>query len=221
MTSGEHDHTCGLYLAVSGAPGSSAPDRLAPLLGSAEVECLMITSPQGKAIDAPTALSLCELAHEAGIAVVVRGDAQLARTIKADGVHVDWAEDVQERFAQAREIVGGGAIVGVDVGRSRHDAMCLGEAGADYIAFGIPEHVQDRQKARVRQMELIAWWGQIFEVPCVGIDLGDDDGLRYAACAGADFAVLDLPDGLSGDGLKDWFADRRLEVATIKPEKPE
>ena len=50
--------------------------------------------------------------------------------------------------ASARSILGPGGIVGVDPGISRHDAMTLAEAGADYIAFGAPIHLKDRDKAR-------------------------------------------------------------------------
>ncbi len=51
----------------------------------------------------------------------------------ADGVHIG-QQDMP--YAQARKLVGDGAIVGVTCHDSRHLAMEAGEAGADYVAFG-------------------------------------------------------------------------------------
>ncbi len=83
-------------------------------------------------------------------------------------------------------------IVGVDVGRSRHDAMTLAEAGADYIAFGIPPHVEDRAASAARRLELVAWWSEIFEIPCVAFDVDTADDATALAGAGADFVAMRL-----------------------------
>jgi thiamine-phosphate pyrophosphorylase len=92
-------------------------------------------------------------------------------------------------YGAAREVLGPRAIVGADAGRSRHDAMSLGEAGADYVGFGIPAHVGDRGTARERQLDLVEWWSELFEVPCVALD-ADRDDLAALAGAGADFVAL-------------------------------
>jgi thiamine-phosphate pyrophosphorylase len=92
----------------------------------------------------------------------------------------------------AREILGTRYIVGVDVGRSRHDAMSLAEDGADYIGFGIPAHVEDRQTAAERRLELIGWWSEIFEVPCVAFDVDSAEAATALAAAGADFVAIRL-----------------------------
>jgi thiamine-phosphate pyrophosphorylase len=103
------------------------------------------------------------------------------------------------RYAEAREIVGGRFIVGGDVGRSRHDAMTIAEAGADYVGFGIPEHVEDRETARARRRELVAWWSEIFEVPGVAFDVDTFEDASELARAGADFVALPLPQGADAD----------------------
>jgi thiamine-phosphate pyrophosphorylase len=81
----------------------------------------------------------------------------------------------------------------VDAGRSRHEAMVAGEGGADYVAFGIPANVEDREKAHRRRCELTAWWSEIFEVPVVAFDVATAEEAGQLASAGADFIALTLP----------------------------
>ena len=145
---------------------------------------------EGAALTAAAARPLVELAQSKDVAALIEADAQLARTLRADGVHLPWSNDVAAKFSEAREILGTRYIVGVDVGRSRHDAMTLAEEGADYIAFGIPPHVEDRDTATARRLELIAWWGEIFEIPCVAFDVDNGADAVALAAAGADFIAL-------------------------------
>ena len=71
--------------------------------------------------------------------------------------------------------------------------MELGEAGADYIAFGIPPDVEDRAVAVERRIELIAWWNEVFELPSVAFDVADAEEARRLAEAGADFVSVTIP----------------------------
>lgn len=136
-----------------------------------------------------------------GIAALIAGDAPLARIVKADGVHLPVSKSALAAYGEARETLGTRFIVGIDVGRTRHDAMSLAENGADYIAFGIPTHVEDRETARTRRRELIAWWSEIFEIPCVAFDVETPDDARDLADAGADFIALRIPSPLPADGI--------------------
>lgn len=164
--------------------------RLASVLEAAGAATLLITADGSNPLTAQAARPLVELAQQRDIAALIDGDAQLARTLRADGVHLPWSKDVAASYAEAREVLGTRYIVGVDVGRSRHDAMSLAEEGADYIAFGIPAHVEDRATAGERRRELIAWWSEIFEVPCVAFDVESADEARALATAGADFIAM-------------------------------
>jgi thiamine-phosphate pyrophosphorylase len=169
--------------------GAGAPQRLAAALASGDVASVVITVPEG----APTAevQGLIGVAQGAGGAALIRDDARLARTLKADGVHLSAGN--AKSLGEAREVVGGRAIVGLDAGRSRHEAMVAGEAGAEYVAFGIPAHVEDRAKAHRRRCELVAWWSEIFEVPVVAFDVTSAEEAGQLAAAGADFIALSLP----------------------------
>jgi thiamine-phosphate pyrophosphorylase len=70
--------------------------------------------------------------------------------------------------------------------------MSLAEAGADYIAFGAPHHLNDRARGRARRDALVAWWGAIFEVPCVALDVESAEEAKALSAAGADFIGVAL-----------------------------
>jgi thiamine-phosphate pyrophosphorylase len=96
--------------------------------------------------------------------------------------------------------MGANAIVGVTCHASRHLAMEAGEAGADYVAFGAFFPTGTKETTHRAEPEILSWWAEIFEIPCVAIG-----GITPANCgplvtAGADFlavvsAVWDHPDG--------------------------
>jgi thiamine-phosphate pyrophosphorylase len=178
-----------LYVVVA---AGKAPAAVGTLFASAPIAALLIAA-DGSALDAGRAKPLIDLAQARGISALVEADAALARALRADGVHLPWSKDIVARYEEAREILGGRFLVGADAGRLRDDAMTLGEAGADYVGFGIPAHVEDRESARARQLDLVAWWAEIFEPPCVAFDVETiADGARLAR-NGADFVALKAP----------------------------
>lgn len=179
---------CQLMVVIETA--AAAGERLAAALTAGDIASVVVAVSDGAS--AADVQVLLKQAQAAGAAALVRDDARLARTLKADGVHLTSALGAKG-YGEAREIVGGGLNVGVDAGRSRHEAMVAGEAGADYVAFGIPDHVGDREKAHLRRCELVAWWAEVFEVPVVAFDVTDAAEAGALAAAGADFVALTLP----------------------------
>ena len=104
-------------------------------------------------------------------------------------------------------MLGPKAIVGVEVGLSRHDAMELGERGADYVAFCDadfdPDSEADAQsggdpdadgdvldEVGLPMLDRIAWWAEVFTVPCVAWDVILPEEAREWAASGADFVAL-------------------------------
>jgi thiamine-phosphate pyrophosphorylase len=75
------------------------------------------------------------------------------------------------------------------------------------VGFGIPGHVEDRKAARARQLALIEWWSEIFEVPCVAFDVETPQEAVALAHAGADFVALAIPAGLAIEELARWAQD--------------
>ena len=177
--------------------GEAALGHLSVALAAAEVACVLIAPLPGAGLDAHAAGPLVEAAQRRNAAALIVEDAQLARTLRADGVHLSIAKTGGKTGANdygvIRSLVGRGGIVGVDAGISRHDAMTVAEDGADYVAFGAPAHLKDRAKARLRRDELVAWWAEIFEAPCVALDVETPEEAEALARAGADFVGLRLP----------------------------
>jgi thiamine-phosphate pyrophosphorylase len=199
-----------LYVVV--AP-EIAPAAVEGLLAAAEVAALLIAPREGQALQPARVKPLVELAQAHGVAVLIEADVALARTLRADGVHLPWSKDIVARYAAAREILGGRYIVGADAGRLRDDAMTLGEAGADYVGFGIPAHVEDRATARERRLDLVSWWSEIFEVPCVAFDVETVEDAALLVQAGADFVALAAPANASAPELARWAQDTAHALA--------
>ncbi len=203
------------YPAIAASTDAAAAQKLEAARQQTSFASCMILPPAGHALEAAHAKPLVDLLQAAGVAAIIADDATLARTLKADGVHLTWRKNIVAAYTEAREIIGGRFIVGVDVGRTRHDAMSLAEAGADYIAFGIPESVEDIETASRRRLELIGWWSVIFEVPCVACNVTSIEAASELAEAGADFVSMALPQGVSIAELNTWVdqAVSALDVA--------
>ncbi len=92
--------------------------------------------------------------------------------------------------AEAREVLGRDAQVGITCHASRHLAMEAGDAGADYVAFGSFFASETKASEHRPELDLLEWWQGIFEIPCVAIG-----GITPANCAplieaGADFLAV-------------------------------
>lgn len=182
-----------LFLVVEA--GESAVDRLAAALAAASIPSVLIVPLEGQKLSAAAAGPLVQTAQARGAATLLLDEPDLARQIGADGVHLSHGGDIEARYREARQTVGRNAIVGFDAGELRHDAMTLAEAGADYVAFGIPAGVQDTAAARDRRRDLVAWWAEIFEVPCVALDVETPEEAAELVGAGADFIGVRIATG--------------------------
>ena len=64
--------------------------------------------------------------------------------------------------------------------QTRHDAMLAAEAGADYVMFGEPDEDGHRPSFEAIA-ERVAWWAEVFEIPCVGFAASLDEVEPLAA----------------------------------------
>jgi thiamine-phosphate pyrophosphorylase len=174
-----------IYAVVEAGPSALA--CVGAALAAGNVAALLVAPGEDLLLEPAAVAPLITAAHRADVAALIAGDARLAEGLRADGVHLRPAKDVADQYGQVRRRLGVGAIVGADCGVSRHDAMSLAEAGADYVAFGAPRHLNDRARGRARRDGLVAWWGEIFQVPCVALDVESVEEAKALSAAGADF----------------------------------
>ncbi|MHA1517680.1 MAG: thiamine phosphate synthase [Alphaproteobacteria bacterium] len=137
----------------------------------------------GENADEVPADRLVDAVQGAGIACLIENDINCAERLGADGVHI--AANL-EIYAAARNLLGESSSIGVACGLSRHAAMQLAEAGADYVAFG-PEHglIDDIDQ----YTDLIGWWSEVFVIPCVAWNVNSPTHAEAYARAGADFVA--------------------------------
>ncbi len=184
---------CGLYLVtpLGLARGAIAPEAFgrdcAAVLDAVPVDALLlrIGGVEGSLADdlvkAQIAL-LLPLAHGRGVPLVLEGRADLVAGEGCDGIHLP-ADS--RALASVRRALGADAIVGAAAGQSRHDAMEAGEAGADYVAFGLFDPAPEPPAEA-----LLEWWQEMMELPCVALGGVTLDNAAPLAAAGADFLAL-------------------------------
>ena len=188
----EPDTPTQIYLISPLDTGGTFPQRLERALqaGAGIVTAFQF---RVKDIDQHEAARLAEplqaicAAHD--VAFIVNDSVALAKRLKADGVHLG-QDDGSPR--EAREELGRDAQIGVTCHASRHLAMEAGEAGADYVAFGafFDSTTKDKGDAERPTLELLAWWAEIFEIPCVAIGGITPENCRPLIEAGADFLAV-------------------------------
>lgn len=176
---------CRLCLALPAKPSSPEFDiTFARAIEAADIACLLLCRDPAPNEGAEAA-RLSQTAQQNGIAFLVVDDPSLALDIAADGTHVAGGPAT---YSEARRLLGSAAIVGVECGHSRHDAMELAEMGADYVAFG-PLAISEANE-KDRRDRMIAWWAEIFVVPCLAPGVTSADEAAGLARLGADFVCL-------------------------------
>lgn len=180
---------CRLYLVLPERLPVVVERALAQALGEADIACVLLTGQAESALPGLDA-RLREITFERDIALLVENDIDRAKRIDADGVHISPDAVL---YAKARAELGERAIVGIGCLDNRHDAMTMAELGADYVAF------------RTADTDTIAWWSEIFVVPCLAWGVETADEAERSADAGADFVAL-APSLLEAEGAASRIA---------------
>jgi thiamine-phosphate pyrophosphorylase len=191
-----------LYLVatLAGDPGGLA-QNLTVSLAAGDIAALLLQLPEA---DERTLLThieaLAPRVQESGAALLLDGRPDLVSRAGADGAHLPGIE----AFTAAVPTLKPDRIVGCGGIHSRHDAMLAAETGADYVMFGEPDAAGQRPSFDA-VVERVAWWAEVFEIPCVGY-AGSLDEVGTLSAAGADFVAV-------GDCI---FADARGVAAAVR-----
>ena len=197
---------CQLYLISPLDVSGAFPERLARALDSAPVAAFQF---RVKGLDdhaaARVAEPLLEICAARDVTFIVNDSISLAKRLGADGVHLGQSDG---SVAEAREALGREAQIGVTCHASRHLGIDAGEAGADYVAFGAFFPSTTKSTEHQAELELLEWWQQIMEVPCVAIG-----GITPGNCpplikAGADFLAVSAAvwNGDEAQAVRDFAA---------------
>ena len=188
------EQTCRLYLIT---PPRFEPrafaDTLKAALDAGDVACLQLrlkgeneAPPEADAIRRATEV-LMPLAEARDIAFLINDRPDLVAELGADGTHIGQQDAT---YAEARKLVGPDRIVGVTCHASRHLAMEAGEAGADYVAFGAFYKTDTKIPISSADPEILSWWSELFELPCVAIGGITSENAAPLVRAGADFLAV-------------------------------
>jgi thiamine-phosphate pyrophosphorylase len=167
-------------------------DALASAVGAGDVAAVLV---RVAATDERTMINrvkvLAPIVQGRGAALLVDGHPEIVARAGADGAHMTGVAALAEALALLKpaRIAGCGGLA------SRHDAMVAAESGADYVMFGEPDEDAHRPSFEA-VLDRVAWWAEVFEIPCVGFAASVEETEQLAA-AGADFVALG--DAVFGD----------------------
>ena len=180
-----------LYLSVPLVGGTQSLDpavlapTLAAMLAAADVAAVLLRLPES---DDRTLINQVKLLsstiQQRGAALLLEGRPDIAVKAGADGAHLSGLGEFETALAMLKpdRIVGCGGLA------TRHDAMTAAELGADYVMFGEAD-VDGHRPSFDTVLERVAWWAEVFEVPCVGY-AGSAAEIEPIAQAGAEFVAV-------------------------------
>lgn len=158
---------------------------LADALDAGDVAAVLVRLPHAdeqvlidhvKALAAPV--------QDKGAALLIDGHPEIVVRSGADGTHMTGIDPLTTALSRLKPtyIVGAGGLT------SREDAMRAGEAGADYVMFG-ERNPEGQRAAWAAIAERVAWWAELFVVPCVAYAENLDEIAPFCA-AQADFIAV-------------------------------
>jgi thiamine-phosphate pyrophosphorylase len=175
-----------LYLVTPplGRTGAIADD-LADALNAAEIAAVLLRLEDGTDADLIERVRVLRILIQSnGAALLLDGHAALVAASEADGAHLTGIE----AFKAAAPSLKPARIAGCGGLATRHDAMLAAESGADYVMFGEPD--PDGQRPAFEAVrDRVAWWADVFTIPCVGYAATVDE-VEALARAGADFVAI-------------------------------
>ncbi len=184
---------CRLIIVLETDAHGAGLERLEAVLagGESAIACVILKPRPGAQLGAGELGAAIQRIQTRDVAVLLQADAELARALGADGVHLTAASDEDEArttYAVARAALGSERTVGASAGLSKHMAMVYGEIGTDYVAFeGTAGDGGEESSGTLAQ-----WWTELFEVPGVAMGVASPAEADRLAAAGVEFIAVEL-----------------------------
>lgn len=168
-----------------------SPERLVPAVAEAIAGGAVMVQYRDKSGDEGQRLweaqDLVHLCRPLGVPLIINDDIELALKVEADGVHLG-KDDIA--VAEARELLGEQAIIGVSCYNQLQKASEAEAAGADYVAFGRFFTSGTKPQAVQAEPELLQLARVVLNVPIVAIGgITADNGAQLVE-AGADLLAV-------------------------------
>ncbi len=130
--------------------------------------------------------ALRPVAQSRDVAFLLNDRPDLAAKHGCDGAHVGQEDMAAE---DARKALGE-LTLGVTCHSSRELAFAAGDASADYVAFGAFFPTTTKVATSRAEPEILQWWSELMELPCVAIGGIDAGNCAPLVRAGADFLAV-------------------------------
>lgn len=117
-------------------------------------------------------------------------------------------------IAEIRSKLSDDMALGITCHASKHLAMEAAEAGADYVAFGAFHPTTSKPSEKLKKWgtptpDILKWWSEMTEVPCVAIGGITPENCKPLVNAGTDFiavitAIWNHPKG-TAEAVREFF----------------
>jgi thiamine-phosphate pyrophosphorylase len=175
-----------LVMHVQADANTQAASLSAALGGGDVASVILVQDGLDEAAFSRSAQILVPVVQTAGAAAIIAGDTRAAGRAGADGIHLPADPPV---INDAVKKAGGRTIVGADAGKTRDQALNVGEMRPDYVLFGRLDG-DTHPEPHPRSLELAAWWADIVEVSAIVMGGSTIASVVEAAAAGTEFVAL-------------------------------
>jgi thiamine-phosphate pyrophosphorylase len=175
-----------LVLHANTEPEAQAAVLASALSGGDVASVIIVQDALDEAAFLRAAEILVPIAQAAGAAALIAGDTRAIGRSGADGIHLT-AEP--RHVADAIKKSGGKSIVGANAGKSRDQALDVGEQRPDYIFIG-KLNGDTHEDPHPRNLEMAEWWAEIIEIPAIIMAGNTVQSIRDAAATGVEFIAL-------------------------------
>jgi thiamine-phosphate pyrophosphorylase len=175
-----------LVLHANSEPENQAVILASALSGGDVASVIIVQDGLDEAAFMRAAEILVPIAQAAGAATLIAGDTRAIGRSGADGIHLP-AEP--RMVADAIKKSGGKSIVGANAGKTRDQALDVGEERPDYVFIGKLDG-DTHEEPHPRNLEMAEWWAEIIEIPAIVMAGSTVASVAAVAATGVEFVAL-------------------------------